>query len=140
MDVVELLVEECLRRDIHPRIGTNPRGHARFLLVLNGLIQRGTVVRSCEVSNPGEQTQEGFCFITKDAKNLLSELYLDCLRPDTTENNNLLRAANTCLQKYFHKVGPFTYTYKDVPLYVAGETEKDMCSRISELVRRYSSR
>jgi len=99
----------------------------------NAANQESTLVSPVEVVSNGI-LRHGFSFNPNmQPRKRIAELYARHVRKETLEFQDqksnftedlykyYLRCAYQLMCKYFMKVGPFTYVYEDVPLFIAGE-------------------
>jgi len=105
----------------------------------------GCLVSPVEVLHAGQKRQ-GFSFNPNlQPRKKIAELYAHHVRKETLEQQDpksnftedlykyYLRCAYQLMCKYFMKVGPFTYVYEEVPLFIAGETLADAEDRLRNI-------
>jgi len=105
----------------------------------------GCLVSPVEVLHAGQKRQ-GFSFNPNlQPRKKIAELYAHHVRKETLEQQDpksnftedlykyYLRCAYQLMCKYFMKVGPFTYVYEEVPLFIAGESLADAEDRLRNI-------
>jgi len=105
----------------------------------------GCLVCPVEVLHVGQKRQ-GFSFNPNlQPRKKIAELYAHHVRKETLEQQDpksnftedlykyYLRCAYQLMCKYFMKVGPFTYIYEEVPLFIAGESLADAEDRLRNI-------
>jgi len=104
-----------------------------------------TLVSPVEVMHCGQRRQ-GFSFNPNmQPRKRIAELYAHHVRKETLSEQDpksnftedlykyYLRCAYQLMCKYFMKVGPFTYVYEEVPLFIAGESLADAEDRLRNI-------
>eukprot|EP01119_Soliformovum_irregulare_P000666 TRINITY_DN1047_c0_g1_i1.p1 TRINITY_DN1047_c0_g1~~TRINITY_DN1047_c0_g1_i1.p1 ORF type:complete len:145 (+),score=18.25 TRINITY_DN1047_c0_g1_i1:56-490(+) len=121
-------------------LAPEPISQAKFLYCINRLIQNGTIKQWTRAASDGMTS--GFSLDRKESKNLLASLYQTCIKSESSEtvpiNPMYVKAANVLLERYFSKVGPYTFAYEDIPLYEANEAEELICHRIESIIRSHA--
>lgn len=151
--LVPILAAPIAESPLFPHNEVKDMKHVVYNLLAQGHNNPDVALARVIVAAPesGQGLRFGFEFISeKDPAKFLPELHAKFIRKAKEPLTSLdicpillkdlykfyLRSFNEILQKYFDKVGPFTYLYFGPPLFVPGDTLEAARARITQMRAR----